>query len=126
MKIKRNVLIGACIAGLGGALGATIRALLLLPGFSALGAIFLINVLGSLLFGFFMRMLQRRYTLNHHFTEFLLTGFCGGLTTFSSVIAFFSNIDIVEFVVYTFLMSVLSMIALAWGAWIATKTIKIG
>ena len=126
MKVKRNIIISAGVAGLGGALGATLRAVMLLCDMPGLAMIFIINVLGSLLFGFFMRMLQRRYTLNPHFTEFLLTGFCGGLTTFSSVIAFFSSDDIPTFAIYTAVMSIVSMIALAIGAWAATKTIKIG
>ncbi len=126
MKLKRNILIGAAVAGAGGAVGSALRALCLLGNAESIMIIFWVNVLGSFLFGFFMRMLQRRYRLNHHFTEFLLTGLCGGLTTFSSVMTYFDVNNPGEFLACFFMMSLISMFALTLGSDLATKIVKIG
>ncbi|MCB9093908.1 MAG: CrcB family protein [Halobacteriovoraceae bacterium] len=66
--------------GLGGMLGALCRYfIVLIPGLGNLLTIFISNVLGCFLFGFFLtRGLEKNLSL------FLLTGFLGSLTTFST------------------------------------------
>ena len=45
---------------------------------------FIVNVLGSLLIGIFFGLAERHHTLTPNQTLLLVTGFCGGFTTFST------------------------------------------
>ena len=44
---------------------------------------FVVNVLGCIAFGFFIKLFLLNY-INSQFKIFLLSGFCGGFTTFST------------------------------------------
>lgn len=73
----------------GGAIGALVRAGLA----EALGggapdwpwATFVVNVAGAFALGYFVTRLQERLPLSTYRRPFLATGFCGALTTFSTV-----------------------------------------
>ena len=73
----------------GGFVGAVARAALLelLPPDAAQWpwATFLVNIVGSLLLGYFTTRLQERLPLSAYRRPFLGTGLCGGLTTFSTM-----------------------------------------
>lgn len=74
---------------LGGAVGATVRAgLVEALGDGAPGwpwATFAVNVAGALLLGYFVTRLQERLPLSTYKRPLLATGFCGALTTFSTM-----------------------------------------
>ena len=86
MKLDRREL-AAVFAG--GVVGALLRV-----GFSrafASGdsdwpwAVFLINISGALLLGYFVTRLQERLPLSTYRRQLLATGFCGAFTTFSTM-----------------------------------------
>ncbi len=78
----------AAVAG-GGALGASFRHLLGIAMTRWLGSGFpwgtyAANILGALLMGTFIALLQRFELRDPHFRAFLTTGLLGGFTTFST------------------------------------------
>lgn len=46
---------------------------------------FLVNIVGAFLLGYFITRLQERLALSAYRRPLLATGFCGGLTTFSTM-----------------------------------------
>jgi CrcB protein len=72
----------------GGSVGACLRALLESRLPVVRGAFpwttFAINVAGCFLLGYFVTRLQERLPITAYRRPFLATGFCGGLTTFST------------------------------------------
>ncbi len=78
------------IAGLGGFIGTCLRYLtgkfahLLAPAAIFPWGTFAVNVAGSLLIGLFFGLAEKAHLLSPAMNLFLITGFCGGFTTFSS------------------------------------------
>lgn len=75
--------------GLGGAVGSVLRYLtsLLINKFWSHAfplATFLTNVLGCFIIGIFIGYLEKNNLANGNLKWFLVTGFCGGYTTFST------------------------------------------
>lgn len=77
------------IIGLGGAIGSILRYLTSL--FAARYwenhfpmATFITNVIGCFLIGLFIGILEKQQLANSDLKWFLITGFCGGYTTFST------------------------------------------
>lgn len=77
------------IAGAGGFVGTCGRFLIgkwsnaMFHGPFPMGT-FLVNVVGCFLFGLFFGMLERSHLMTSSENALLITGFCGGFTTFSS------------------------------------------
>lgn len=77
------------LAGVGGFVGTCLRYLtgklchLLVVGSFPLGT-FVVNVVGSLIIGLFLGVAERTNTITPAISALLITGFCGGFTTFSS------------------------------------------
>lgn len=77
------------IAGIGGFIGTCGRYLmgkaahLLLPSLFPYGT-FAVNVIGCFLIGIFFGLAEKTHLLSPNMNLFLITGFCGGFTTFSS------------------------------------------
>ena len=77
------------LAGVGGFVGTCLRYLtgklchLLVVGSFPLGT-FVVNVVGSLIIGLFLGMAERTNAITPAISALLITGFCGGFTTFSS------------------------------------------
>lgn len=78
------------IAGAGGFFGTCLRYLSgkffhwAAPAASFPWSTLTVNVVGSLLIGIFYGMAEKHNLLSPAMNVFLITGFCGGLTTFSS------------------------------------------
>lgn len=77
------------IAGLGGFLGTCLRFLTgkmchVLPVSLFPWGTFIVNIVGSFLIGVFFALAEKGGLLSPAMNIFLITGFCGGLTTFSS------------------------------------------
>ncbi len=77
------------IVGLGGGIGSIFRYLTSIlaskyyVGLFPAGT-FMINMLGCLLIGLFMGLFMRNCLINNDLKLLLITGFCGGYTTFSA------------------------------------------
>ena len=77
------------IVGIGGALGAIVRYLITVV-FSRYNlthlplATFTANIIGCFLAGIFLNLIEKNIDLNSDLRLLLITGFCGGLTTFSA------------------------------------------
>ena len=77
------------LAGVGGFVGTCLRYLtgklchLLVVGSFPLGT-FVVNVVGSLIIGLFLGAAERTNAITPAISALLITGFCGGFTTFSS------------------------------------------
>lgn len=77
------------IAGFGGFLGTCLRYLTgkfctLYLGSAFPWGTFAVNIIGSLLIGIFFGLAEKSHLISPQMNVFLITGFCGGFTTFSS------------------------------------------
>lgn len=77
------------IAGLGGFIGTCLR--YLVGKFCTFACVshfpwgtFVVNVVGCFLIGIFFGLAEKMHVLSPSMNVFLITGFCGGFTTFSS------------------------------------------
>ena len=92
LKRAKYMIKSMLIAGAGGFLGTCGRYLVsrLTAGWTIspfpIGT-FLVNMIGCLLIGLLFGLAQRSNILSQHLNTLLITGFCGGFTTFST----FSN-----------------------------------
>lgn len=77
------------LAGVGGFVGTCLRYLtgklchLVMVGSFPLGT-FVVNIVGSFIIGLLFGMGERHHALSPSMSALLITGFCGGFTTFSS------------------------------------------
>lgn len=108
------------IIGAGGFLGTIIRFLITLWLGKQLSGIFpygtfAVNILGCFLIGVFFGLWGKPDTINYSIRAFLIVGFCGGFTTFSSYA--YEGIKILEegkiymFLIYMFGSLLLGLLA---------------
>lgn len=119
------------IAGAGGFVGTCLRFLseklgaLIWPGIFPLGT-FMANVIGCLLIGIFYGWASNRKWFNEKYNLLLITGLCGGFTTFSSfsdeMFGMFSNGEIAAFVIYLLSSIIIGLAAVALGVVLVKKT----
>ena len=81
------------------------------------------NVLGSLLMGLIIGYLSKNSNISETYTLLLVTGFCGGFTTFSAFAyenhLFLKNGDYVSFLSYSLGSLILSFLAIFSGLYLA-------
>lgn len=112
------------IAGLGGFIGTMFRYLVdkffevqHITGFP--WGTFTVNVLGSFLIGVFYGLLTKAHILSPAMNLFLITGICGGFTTFSSLshdaLTLLSHKEWMNFGLYVFFSFSLGLVAVYLG-----------
>ena len=111
------------LVGVGSGIGGIVRYLVsLLMGHSSSGfpwGTFVVNIVGSLLIGILWGLTNRFHTLSPAFSLFLMVGFCGGFTTFSTLskegLTLLQADNYLLFSLYTIGSVVLGILAVALG-----------
>lgn len=86
---------------------------------------FCVNVIGCFLIGIFMGWSLKGQNLSDNQSFLLITGFCGGFTTFSAFAAenhfFLKNGDYIQFIIYTLGSLILGLLAVVFGLFISKQ-----
>ncbi len=90
LKKLRSMFKAMLIAGLGGFIGTCLRYLVgkLCHAVCASAfpwGTFAVNIIGCFIIGIFFGLAEKAHVLSASMNVFLITGFCGGFTTFSSL-----------------------------------------
>lgn len=84
---------------------------------------FCVNIIGCLLIGLLMGWGLKNQNINENQTLLLITGFCGGFTTFSAFAAenqfFLKNGEFTQFLTYTLASLILGILAVILGLFIS-------
>ena len=117
----------ALIVFLGGGLGSILRYLINLLIKNPEGQFpintFLVNMIGSFLIGFIFGYLNENNYVNNNVILFLIIGFCGGLTTFSSFT--YDSFELISFgkifflIIYNFFSILIGVTLVYFGLWLS-------
>ena len=120
MKQVLLVFIGG---GIGSALRYTIGKFFSIPSTGFPWGTFSVNIIGSLLIGVFMGVALKNSSLSENQTLLLVTGLCGGFTTFSAFAyenqQFLKEGDLTTFAVYTLGSLSLGILAVFLGLFVS-------
>lgn len=114
---------GMLLAGSGGFIGTCCRFLVeKLCSYSIHGSFpwgtFLVNIIGSFIIGVLFGLVEKTQLISTNMNILLITGFCGGFTTFSSLshdmLVLLQNRQWTVFILYTALTFVLGLL-LVWA-----------
>ena len=115
------------IVFLGGGLGSIFRYLINLLIKNQEGEFpintFLVNMVGSFLIGILFGYLNENNYVNNNVMLFLVIGFCGGLTTFSSFT--YDSYELISFgkifflIIYNFLSMLIGIALVYFGLWVS-------
>ena len=112
------------LIGLGGAIGSVCRYLLQLFVYKNWAVVFpvgtfFVNITGCLLIGIIYGLAIKNFGISEEWRLFLITGICGGFTTFSSFtyesIVLFRNGNYLYFFMYVILSVVIGLLATFTG-----------
>ena len=117
----------ALIVFLGGGLGSILRYLINLLIKNPEGQFpintFLVNMIGSFLIGFIFGYLNENNYIDKNVILFLIIGFCGGLTTFSSFT--YDSFELISFgkifflIIYNFFSILIGVTLVYFGLWLS-------
>jgi CrcB protein len=122
----KDMLKSMFIAGLGGFIGTCLRYLtgkmchaLVVAAFP--WGTFVVNIVGSFLIGIFFALAEKGGVISPAMNVFLITGFCGGLTTFSSfaddMYLLLQQRHWIVFLLYATLTFALGLLMVLLGRW---------
>jgi CrcB protein len=115
------------IVAIGGAAGSVLRYLATIISIKFYNnnfpiATFIVNILGCLLIGIFIGIFDRYGNFNENFRLLLITGFCGGFTTFSAFssenISLMQNGNTFLAITYIGLSVIIGLLAVWFGLYI--------
>ena len=116
------------LVAFGGALGSVLRYIIHILSIKffpskTFMATLLVNIVGCFLIGYFTGILDKKITQNIYITNFLIIGFCGGFTTYSSFalqqFQFINSNQLLTFATYSIVTFIFAIICVYLGFYLS-------